>query len=265
LLRSKDLRLAVALASALAARRGFYGLADALALARGLLERYWATLYPQLEPDDPTDATMRVNALAGLCEPRLLSTLRGAPLVVSRSFGSLAWRDLGRTEGGAPADPAAIEGAFNEAAQDDLVALVASIRMTLSHVQALEEAFAPVSRGPDFAPLVQMLREIRETLEPRIHVEHPATGDGEAGAEPGAPPAAGPATAFRGEVRSRDDVLRAIDAICKYYATHEPSSPLPLLLRRCKRLVTATFVEILQEMVPDALPQVRVIAGKTEE
>jgi type VI secretion system protein ImpA len=59
--------------------------------------------------------------------------------------------------------------------------------------------------------------------------------------------------------------VRALDKICDYYARHEPSSPLPLLLQRCKRLATMSFIEIVREMVPDGLSQVEIIAGKREE
>ncbi len=67
-----------------------------------------------------------------------------------------------------------------------------------------------------------------------------------------------------GEIGSRDDVLRAIDAICAYYARSEPSSPVPLLLQRCKRLVAMAFTDILKELLPESLPNLQKIAGKTE-
>ena len=69
---------------------------------------------------------------------------------------------------------------------------------------------------------------------------------------------------LRGEVRSRDDVLRAIDAICAYYARAEPSSPVPLLLQRCRRMVTMSFVDILKEMLPESVAGLQKIAGKTD-
>jgi type VI secretion system protein ImpA len=264
LLRSKDLRPAAALTCTLAVRRGLPGFADGIGLIRSLLERYWPTLHPQLDPDDPTDATMRVNALAGLTESRLFAILRSVPLVQSRSFGPIAWKNLQRTDGAAPPlDPASADAAFAEVPQEQVVGLVAAMRLTLTHLEAIEGAFAPVSRGPDLTTLSQLLREIVRGLEPRIHVEE-TTSEG-ISAEAAGPPGVASARGAPGEVRSRDDVLRAIDAICKYYAAHEPSSPVPVLLGRCKRLVTMSFAEILQEMVPDALPQLRVIAGKTEE
>ena len=66
------------------------------------------------------------------------------------------------------------------------------------------------------------------------------------------------------EFGRRDDVLRAIDAICAYYARNEPSSPVPLLLQRSKRLVTMSFMDILKEIVPESVPNVQKITGKTD-
>jgi type VI secretion system protein ImpA len=264
--RSSDLRLAAALFAAWTSRHGVAGCMDGLALVRGLLERSWAALYPQLDADNPSDAQARASALASLYEPRLLATLRGAPLVRSRSFGPITWRNLDRTGGASALDSASLDAAFAEVPQEEIIATAESLRMSLSHVAAIEGAFATVASGPDLAPLTLLLRSILNGVQPRIQAQiappsenSPARVEG----QPASPSA--PATALRGELRSRDDVLRAIEAICNYYSTHEPSSPLPLLLRRCKRLVTMTFAEIIQDMVPDALPQVRVIAGKSEE
>jgi type VI secretion system protein ImpA len=68
-----------------------------------------------------------------------------------------------------------------------------------------------------------------------------------------------------GDIRSREDVLRALDAICSYYSRNEPSSPVPLLLERCKRLVTMSFVDIVKDMLPEALTAIQTIAGTRNE
>jgi type VI secretion system protein ImpA len=70
---------------------------------------------------------------------------------------------------------------------------------------------------------------------------------------------------LRGEPRSREDVVRALDGICAYYARNEPSSPVPLLLERCKRLVAMSFLDIVKDMVPDGLSTIQTIAGKRSE
>lgn len=67
-----------------------------------------------------------------------------------------------------------------------------------------------------------------------------------------------------GGIRSRDDVLKALNAISAYYEKFEPSSPIPLFMGRCKRLVTMSFVDIVRDLVPDALTQVDVLRGRVE-
>jgi type VI secretion system protein ImpA len=64
-----------------------------------------------------------------------------------------------------------------------------------------------------------------------------------------------------GEVRSREDALRLIDRICAYFEQHEPSSPVPLILRRAKRLVGAGFIDILRDMAPAGVGEAETIAG----
>jgi len=67
------------------------------------------------------------------------------------------------------------------------------------------------------------------------------------------------------EIRSREDVIRVLDKLCEYYAQHEPSSPLPLLLKRAKRLTSLSFMEIIQDLAPDAVAQAKSIGGAEAE
>src|SRR6185503_2058526 len=68
-----------------------------------------------------------------------------------------------------------------------------------------------------------------------------------------------------GAINSREDVVRALDRVCAYFAQHEPSSPIPLLLKRAKRLVSKDFLEILRDLAPDGVPQVEAIRGPDAE
>jgi len=56
-------------------------------------------------------------------------------------------------------------------------------------------------------------------------------------------------------------VRKALDRIIEYYAKHEPSSPLPILLHRARRLVGADFMTIIQDIAPGGLDNVRLIGG----
>jgi type VI secretion system protein ImpA len=55
-----------------------------------------------------------------------------------------------------------------------------------------------------------------------------------------------------------------LDKICLYYERYEPSSPIPLLLQRSKRLVSANFMDIVRDLAPDGLSQVENLRGKDE-
>ena len=55
-----------------------------------------------------------------------------------------------------------------------------------------------------------------------------------------------------------------IGKICTYYDRTEPSSPIPLLLKRVKRLISMDYMEIMNELTPDAVAQARAIAGIKE-
>ncbi|MHC5061563.1 MAG: type VI secretion system protein TssA [Planctomycetota bacterium] len=63
--RSKDLRAAMYFAVALLKLEGFAGLCDGLYLLKGLLERFWDDMYPQLDPEDDNDPLERINILSG--------------------------------------------------------------------------------------------------------------------------------------------------------------------------------------------------------
>ncbi len=51
--------------------------------------------------------------------------------------------------------------------------------------------------------------------------------------------------------------------VAYYFRMNEPSSPMPMLLQRAKRLVTMDFMEILRDLTPGGVPQAEVIAGVT--
>jgi type VI secretion system protein ImpA len=67
--------------------------------------------------------------------------------------------------------------------------------------------------------------------------------------------------AAAGGINDRQDVLRALDLICDYYARSEPSSPVPLLLQRARKLASKDFMEIIMDLAPDSLAQIQLIAG----
>lgn len=51
-------------------------------------------------------------------------------------------------------------------------------------------------------------------------------------------------------VRSRADVITAMDAIIRYYVENEPSSPVPLMLRRVRGWVNKEFLDVMKDILP---------------
>jgi type VI secretion system protein ImpA len=55
-----------------------------------------------------------------------------------------------------------------------------------------------------------------------------------------------------------------MDAICGYYRDNEPSSPVPILITRAKKMVNRTFLEIVRDMTPSGVHEIDVFVGPDE-
>jgi type VI secretion system protein ImpA len=64
-----------------------------------------------------------------------------------------------------------------------------------------------------------------------------------------------------GAIRTRQDAIRALDAVAEFFRRNEPSSPVPLFVDRSKRLITMGFMELLADVAPAAVAQAKAAAG----
>ena len=275
--RSKDLRIALLLSRALLSLDGLPGFRDGLLLLGGLVERYWPTVHPQLDPDDDNDPTMRVNILASLCaQDGILRELWYAPLVSSRALGRFSLRDLAIASGEvsaaegdeAPPTMSAIDAAFMDADVESLQETSTALQQSIEQVRAMEEFVTEqvgTGNAASLAEVVKRLDEARVVVDDRLArrgaaVEGEGDVAGEAGGEPGGEGAASKAR-ISGEIGSREDVIRTLDKVIQYYMRQEPSSPVPILVERAKRLATMDFLEIIKNLAPDGMTQVELIRG----
>lgn len=281
--RSKDLRVAVQLVRSLARTDGLAGLADGLTLLRGLVESFWDSVHPQLDPDDDNDPTLRVNTLAALADPEaMLRAVREAPLVSSRALGRFSLRDVQVASGALPPPPdgklpdlAAIEAALTGCALEELQLTSNALEEALVSASALQGAVSErvgVRQGVNLQELSKVLKAAQQIVserltrrgaappsaaDPTLEGASPSSGAVGIPAGPGAGAAIGP-------IGSRDDALRVIDLVCDYFRQNEPSSPVPILLERAKRLVSKSFLDIVRDLAPDGLAQVELIRGPEE-
>jgi len=276
--KTKDLRVLVTLVRALAVTDGYEGLGEGLALTRGLLERYWDSIHPVLDPED-NDPTFRMNTLTALCDPETtLQSIRSAPLVASRALGRFSLRDIAIAAGElappadtVPPDRSAIEAAFMDVDVEELKATAEAVDGAMSDAIAIERYVTEqvgAADAPSLQALHAVLKEAGHVLHERLSQRgvEMAAEEG-VGLEGEGLPGVAAATArpIGGEVASRDDVRQVLDKVCEYYRRSEPSSPVPLLLERAKRLVEKDFLEIINELAPDGLAQIKTIRGPVEE
>lgn len=273
--RSKDMRVAVLLARALVRINNLPGLCDGLTLLHGLLERYWEHVHPVPDPDDPDDIIIRLNALAPLSDPEaMLLDVRNALVVVSGPHGRVSVRDIlvasGKLQPGkddtvlslaqiesAIAATAARDGGLIDAARVS-AGLVNSIYSLLSDKVGSDHA-------TDLRPLSGILKAVVQACsgavgEPSDPVQEANVLVGETSVDT---PAIRPVVA--GEIRSSADAMRVLDSVCKFFELTEPGNPAPLLIRRAQRLINKNFVEIMQDLAPDSLSQIRNIAGLKDD
>ncbi|MDC0660506.1 type VI secretion system protein TssA [Leisingera sp. SS27] len=288
--RSHDLRAAVFLGDAMLHSDGLPGFADVTTYIRGCLEEFWETCHPELDEDDG-DPTMRINAVQDLCgQPDgmagaspLYRSLRRAPLSESRSFGRFCLRDIEIAEGVITApqsmehipDSATIGAAFQDSDEDVVAARLAAVKTAEENVRAISAVFDEQTpgQGPDLSALIKLLQQIGKrigsyadlsTEDGAVEDETEESGAEEAGAA--APAAGGRAMpSAPGAINSHADVSNTLDRIISYYRRAEPSSPLPILLERCKRLVGADFLTIMNDMAPQGVENVHLIGGIDED
>jgi len=275
--RTRDMRVAAYLIRALIHTDGFPGLRDGLLVLKGILTSYWAEVHPVLDPDDDNDPTFRMNTLSTFIDPgTTLRSLREAVLVSHKVLGRFAMRDIQMANGEIPPpegkeapSTAAIDGAFQEMELEELqaaaeaaneaVTLIAEIETFVTEQVGASQAVDLSSFAGEMKPIQQVLSDQlgrRGVAAPGAEEEAGAPAGGGASA---AAPAAG--LSMTGEIQSREDAIRMLDKVIEYFNKYEPSSPIPLLLVRAKRLVSKSFMEIMQDLAPDGLAQAQLMGG----
>lgn len=154
----------------------------------------------------------------------------------------------------------------------------------LSAVESLEKTVADKlgEEGPDFAlsKVGEVLRGMKATFTDAVKDRPVSQVGAEVEAEKNhkvtpkpleanmsstlpsaAPGLATAAGAPPGTINSREDVLAALDRIIAFYARTEPASPVPLVAERMRRMVTMSFLELLEDLAPAGVKEFRSVAG----
>ena len=275
--RTRDLRVLALLAVARLHLQGIAAYAAVIGQIRQQIETAWEHVHPRLDPEDDNDPVQRSNALLVLTDPvRVMRLLRDAPLASTPRTGPVSWRDIAILSGAQEPEPgrekiaeAAVRAAFagsDPVGQAALRAAVAGGIGDLAAISAAFDAHAAPGSGPDFDDLTKLLRDInkdllRFTTFAADDLPNEAARTPQEDSTPEHPRTRAGSIQSIAALSSRDDALHALELAAAYFRANEPSSPLPLLIDRAKRLAPLPFLEILRDLAPDGLLQAQNVIG----
>jgi type VI secretion system protein ImpA len=274
---SKDLRVLAYFGAAHLWTDGIVPFCETLLVAAGWLETWFDAVYPRADED----IYFRTNALNNFNDRlAIVDALRRAPLVSTRPTGPISLRTIELATGiipvtkedGIPPKEGAINAAFGAAPLADLRTLLAAAKGALDSLAKIDGKMAAAG-GIDATPgfdgrgdkerlvsLRHQLKRIHEVVRVQLAARPDAAAaaagaEGEAGADGAAAPGA------VGAIRTRQDAIRALDAVTTFFENTEPSSPVPMFVERAKRLIAKNFLDVLQDIVPDALNAAKAAGG----
>ncbi|MBL8733422.1 MAG: type VI secretion system protein TssA [Planctomycetes bacterium] len=279
---TKDLELAAYLTEAWTALSGFDGLAAGLELLAGLVEVFWADVWPGVERDGgqveivgpirakwvgwPANSrecldTVRAVALTsgGAGELTLLDYEDARRMEDAQRTNLVQFEEMRKAGRTTPEQWATALAATPPAAIEAVAAGVARCVQALDRLEALAN-----ERLGDEAPSFRGLRELFDKLAALR-----AGGGPAAAAAPVADrheAAAGSvAAAAPGALRSRHDATMALQQVARFLRANEPHSPVSFLVERCVRWLNMSFEEVMQDLVEsnDTMSLVRKTLGIT--
>lgn len=265
--RSRDLRLAVPLLRCALALQGLTGLRDGLGLIERLIEERWEDMHPLLDPEDDLDPMMRINALAMLADAAtVLHEVKETTLFDLSGLGPLNLRglEIGSDERASSQGPVkisvtSITGALAKIDVALLLEMIETMDLALRSTLRIETilmAHVGSAQALNLDGLSSSLKRGRDFFQEQVALHSTSERVAQGGA--GSAGLAGPNL---GQISSVEEVVFMLDKILGYYQRYEPSSPVPLLLERSKRLVSMNFLQLMEELTPDGMSQLMVISG----
>ena len=258
--KTKDIWLAVYLCRAGARSGDLAVLETGAEYLAGLCEQYWDNMHPALDDygfqgrKGPCESLANTGAF--LVPLRRVVLLRHARLGAFTGDDFERFRANGENEEGYGMFRAVL-AETNDAELTAIAERLDKVAGAIKRADAVLDANAEGDTGANFAATYETLNQIRRAVlsfgsTPQAQEAGAEADDGGGGGQGGG---GGPRIA--GRVESREDVIKALDAIADYYRRKEPVSPVPLALARARGWVDADFMSVLQDIAPDSLGELK--------
>ncbi|WP_448213871.1 type VI secretion system protein TssA [Colwellia sp. MEBiC06753] len=283
--KTRDLKLLSILTQAVLNTEGILKFSECLTGLSLLIQNQWQALYPPLDEDDG-DPMERISALGHLTDKSfILDILKNTPLVTSKVAGSVTLRVIERSKDSSlkPEDndlePSQIRGIFSDADKEATNDTYLAIQAALTAVIDISETFireAGNNYAVNFDPLSDVLTHIKIALEDNADlmqetsVEMTTTTDENTSSTisiSNTTQSSQNQLSFNianSQLTSRQDVDKCFELICQYYKEYEPSSPIPVLISRAKKFVHMDFLDIIEDLSPEALAEIMKLGGISE-
>ncbi|MCQ2914180.1 MAG: type VI secretion system protein TssA [Alphaproteobacteria bacterium] len=287
--KTRDLRVASYLCVAETLINGFEGLANGLDLIHWLINECWEDLYPRLDPDDDNDPLERINILSLLSPepgafddavmlpskirlfklmPNLKYTLRDVMILNGEIDGELDF-DMNLVNAEIRSQP---HGALKN--QLDLINKIIDTLKLIENT--IEEKIA--GKYPlKMETLNKDIMRIKRLLDSQIslsdgeeinenEVQSMDASDDSAKVEQiSSVQMNNISNIANAKIKTRADALLLLRKSMEYFQSEEPTSPVPYLLQRAMRVAEMNFMDLLQDIAPDALSRGRDVLGVKEE
>ncbi|MFP3040536.1 type VI secretion system protein TssA [Treponema primitia] len=279
--KTRDLRVAVYLSIAETALGGIKDCSEALKLILFLVRDMWDAMYPKLDPEDDNDPIERLNILAMLSpesgafnDPIMfISKIRALKLTPSLPYSLrdrlISLNEL-ETSDGQSIDPNLILGEVMGVPLAEIEEQAAAARDLQETIKAVCAVAGEKMAGAGILTMQTLTEEIdRFCRTYGVFLDSFGSGHTDAAAAEN-PDVAGEAGFSSGAAlsnlsaykpASRADALLLLKKGAEYFRYHEPNSPIPLLVNRALRFSEMSFIDLLEDLVPDALPRGKEILG----
>ncbi|WP_353646382.1 type VI secretion system protein TssA [Mesorhizobium sp. WSM2239] len=163
-------------------------------------------------------------------------------------------------------------------ANETMTALIADVRSCAASLESVETALASRLEGgsatiPDLKrflerllvalerePMGSPLNGTPKSFEAASATDAPV-GNGHDFVVAASAGSGGSSMSLPDRISSREDVVKCLDLVVAFYDRTEPSSPIPHLARRVRRMVHMDFVELMEDLAPSGLKEFRLLAG----
>jgi type VI secretion system ImpA family protein len=278
--KTRDLRVAVYFVIAQAVTGGLAGLAASLKLPVFLVKELWDSFYPRLDPDEDNDPLERLNIIS------MLSPQAGAVndpvMFIPRFRETRLVPSLGYTLRDLLVSLNEIEVNNNKAIDPKLLraelmnVAVAEIEEQAALVKEAQDLIAELcgemngkmsgSYGVDMSSLTHELDRLAAFYNSHVEslgsVSEGAAGEGsDSAGQSAAPVSGGNVSLLSYRASTRAEALLLLKKGAEYFQTQEPNSPIPHLVNRALRFSEMSFIELIEDIVPDALSRGRDILG----